>query len=1039
MPIIDTQDARELDTHLQRFFDSPPGERPYRLRQLFTEKFDFNPSSGRVSLTNAPSNVVLPPDADRIASMDGINVLYVPLQIPDTARVRKAEAMAASRMIAGQLGDDMLLLMSNEQGNGVTQLHVVLPTLSNSAPALRRMVIERNLPRRTALQQLSNIYHHWQRKGDLRLALQEAFNVEAVTRDFFEQYRKIFERVQGLVKGFPDTDDGREEKKLYVQTLFNRLMFIYFLSKKGWLRFKGDPDYLAALWNDYQKNRETDDFYTERLCNLFFLGLNNPRAANLSEGFPTLHALIGDVPFLNGGLFTREEQDDRSGVTVPDEAVSAILHDLFDRYNFTVTESTPLDQEVAVDPEMLGKVFEELVTGRHETGSYYTPRPVVSFMCREALKGYLRGKVVSLSRKGIELFVDQHDVSELDLASADKVRRALEQIKVVDPACGSGAYLLGMMHELLELETALYSEKLLMDAKSLYELKLRIIEENVYGVDIDPFAVNIAMLRLWLSLAIDYESFPPPPLPNLDFKIMCGDSLTAPAPVPSEHDPQYEMFREQAHKASSRLADLKHRHMNTLDAEKRYLAEEIQEEMTNLKAYLAFSPAPDNSVDWRIAFSEVFAQNGGFDVVVANPPYVRIQALDATYAMNLRSQFSSARGKFDLYIPFAERAIQLVACNGVSVLIMPNKYLVTDYGRSLLTLIEGNGLWQGLIDFGDLQVFSTATNYTCISMFAKHPLEPVVKVRRNPGDNVQAVIDRYLLGRHGSDRRSVHAPSVQEVAADLAERAGSSLGSISQAIFQGIISGGDPILYLRDNSPVVSEALANGEGAILPSLLKGTDVDRYVRPTAHWRAIYPYALESGRTRLLDEDELEQDFPTTYAYLLRNRSQLANRGSNRMNYPAWYALWCPRDARRLQSPKILTQVLARRPSFTFDRSGDFSFVGGGNAGVYGVILDSTFGITDEHYLAVLALLNSFAMKLWAISRGTVFRGGYASFGKRYIEGFPIPAIDGSSRVQLATMAEASLAGQSADQQIDELVAELYNINLRVSMDVLSPYE
>ncbi|MBA7632986.1 hypothetical protein ES703_40542 [subsurface metagenome] len=1037
MPIIDAQDARDLGSHLQRFFDSKLAERPHRLRLLFTEEFDFNAATGKVSLAEAPKNVILPSDADRIASTEGINVVYVPLEIPGTTRVRKAEAAAAARLIAGQLGDDMLLLISNQQTDGeASQLHVILPTFAGSTPALRRMVIERDLPRRTVLQQLSNIYHQWREIKDLRLALEKAFDVEAVTKDFFKDYSKIFGRVQGLVKGFQETDEGHEAKKLFVQTLFNRLMFIYFLSRKGWLRFKGNPDYLAALWKDYRKGKDAENFYVERLKLLFFTGLNNPRSANLLKDNPVLHALIGDVPFLNGGLFAEEEHDKRSDITIPDEAFSAILHELFEHYNFTVMESTPLDQEVAVDPEMLGKVFEELVTGRHETGSYYTPRPVVSFMCREALKGYLREAVVSLPMEAIERFVDQHDVSGLNLASAEAVQKALTKIKIVDPACGSGAYLLGMMHELVDLETALYSEKLLMDTKSLYDLKLRIIEENVYGVDIDQFAVNIAMLRLWLSLAIDYESFPPPPLPNLDFKIVCGDSLTAPDPSPNNYG---TLFRHRVHDIANQLADLKGRYIKATSQEKANLTKDIDSLRSELRKALLDEAAPEEAADWRVEFAEVFDQNGGFDVVVANPPYVRIQALNAAYATNLRSQFSSARGKFDLYVPFAQRSIQLMSNSGHSVLIMPNKYLVTAYGRQLLALIEENGLWQGLVDFGDLQVFSTATNYTCISIFAKHPQEPVVKTRKNPGDNVQSVIDRYFLGHHNIDQRTISAPSVQELAADLSTGRGSQLGNVVRAIFQGIISGGDTILYLRDDSSVVADILAAGEDVILPALLKGTDIDRYLPPTVHLRVIYPYAFELGRTRLLREQELEKKFPTTYAYLLRHRARLGSRGSDRMNYPAWYALWCPRDMDKLQAPKILTQVLARRPSFTFDRRGDFYFTGGGNAGVYGIILNQSFGVSEEHYLAVLALLNSFAMKLWAISRGTDFQGGYMSFGKRYIEEFPIPAMDGSWRARLAAMAEASLSGQTVGEQTDALVADLYSVNLKVSMDALGAYE
>jgi type I restriction-modification system DNA methylase subunit len=194
---------------------------------------------------------------------------------------------------------------------------------------------------------------------------------------------------------------------------------------------------------------------------------------------------------------------------------------------FTVTESTPLDVEVAVDPEMLGRIFEELVTGRHESGSYYTPKPIVSFMCREALKGYLETNAAGESKEAIERFVEKHEPD--DLRNAESVLDALRRVKVCDPACGSGAYLLGMLHELLDLRAALFQSRRL-DSLSVYQRKLEIIQTNVYGVDIDPFAVNIARLRLWLSLAVDFEGAKPEPLPNLDYKVEAGDSLLGPNP-----------------------------------------------------------------------------------------------------------------------------------------------------------------------------------------------------------------------------------------------------------------------------------------------------------------------------------------------------------------------------------------------------------------------------------------------------------------------------------------------------------------------------
>ena len=203
-----------------------------------------------------------------------------------------------------------------------------------------------------AVQQVSNIYSNHQASGSIRTALDQAFDVEPVTRDFFAAYRRIFEAAETSVSGFQDTAEGREEKRFFVQTLFNRLMFVYFLQRKGWLRFNDDTDYLNALWRDYGSGPGDTNFYRDRLRNLFFHGLNNPDSRDLTNGVETV---TGVVPFLNGGLFEETELDRRDAVTLPDEAIESILSGLFDRFNFTVMESTPFDVEVAVDPEMLGK------------------------------------------------------------------------------------------------------------------------------------------------------------------------------------------------------------------------------------------------------------------------------------------------------------------------------------------------------------------------------------------------------------------------------------------------------------------------------------------------------------------------------------------------------------------------------------------------------------------------------------------------------------------------------------------------------------
>jgi len=327
--------------------------------------------------------------------------------------------------------------------------------------------------------------------------------------------------------------------------------------------------------------------------------------------------------------------------------------------------------------------------------------------------------VGTLSAEAIERFVDQHDVSEINLANAEKVRKALEQIKVVDPACGSGAYLLGMMHELVELETALYSENLLMDTKSLYDLKLRIIEENVYGADIDPFAVNIAMLRLWLSLAIDYESFPPPPLPNLDFKIVCGDSLLGPDPNPDDYG---TLFRHRVHEIASKLADLKGRHMQSTGQEKISLYDEIESLQDELREALADAAASEEAVDWRVEFAEIIDQNGGFDLVVANPPYVSVKSLSSAYKHELSTIFESGQGRLNLFTLFLERSLTILKKEGgiLTFIIPEGIYSNVEYRHIRKYILDNTTIL--FVNLFSERVFKASVDTTIISLLKKNTI-----------------------------------------------------------------------------------------------------------------------------------------------------------------------------------------------------------------------------------------------------------------------------------------------------------------------------
>ena len=715
MPIQNRDDAVEVETQIASIFAATPDGRTNAIRQMFVETLDFQGDSGQISLAGASANVVLPEAAERVALLDGVHVVYVPLNIEGTDRVRKAEVDAAARLIADQLVGDHLLVFTN---TSVNQLHIILPKFEGARSTVRRMVVERDLPRRTAVQQVAGIYWMHRDRGLIRAALDQAFDVEPVTREFFAEYKRIFEGAMVSVAGFGEGEE--ESKRTFVQTLFNRLMFVYFLSRKGWLRFGENADYLNALWRDYGKGLGDGNFHRDRLRPLFFSGLNNPNSRDLTEG---LRTVIGDVPFLNGGLFEDTDLDRRGGITVPDAAIRQVLTGLFDRFNFTVMESTPFDIEVAVDPEMLGKVFEELVTGRHDSGAYYTPRPVVSFMCREALKGYLEGQDTGLEAEALARFVDHHDTEGIGVAQARRVAEALAEVTVVDPACGSGAYLLGMMQELIELQVRLFN--VTQDAKSLYDLKLEIIQRNLYGVDIDDFAVNIAMLRLWLSLAIDYEGETPEPLPNLDFKVVCGDSLLGPDPSSgAEVQGTLGLDDEQVRRLGQRKGEYL-RASNGADKER--LRTEIAKLNAAIRASLGVV-ADNGVVNWRVEFAEVFASGRGFDIAIANPPYISVENLSAETKEYLFNHYETCEKRTDIYIGFMERALSLINSRGFLSFIIPAAFTKQQYATKMRQKIIREHAICFLVDASSYRIFENAVVYNVVIGISNRRVEKPTRI-----------------------------------------------------------------------------------------------------------------------------------------------------------------------------------------------------------------------------------------------------------------------------------------------------------------------
>ena len=1007
MPIANIQDTTGVEQKLQEILSNGDVDRRLQaIRELFVGILDYDNADQLVSLESA-GNAQLPKDAHVAARRDGVTVAYIPLDDAPTNLVNGIVASAAAKALGNVLVDDLLLVFTNRDRD---QLHIISPDLSGSRPKLQRLVAYRDQLQRTVPQQIAKMWDNYGNKGmTLREAIADAFSVEPVTKDFFETYRKLFEAAKEQITGFTPAEE--EQKHLFTQTLFNRLMFVYFLSRKGWLKFKGNQDYLKALWNDYDPESSIGNFYLTRLRTLFFKGLNNPDAGNLPEDEK---ALIGEVPFLNGGLFEETALDKRQNTGIPDETIRHILTDLFDRFNFTVMESTPYDVEVAVDPEMLGKVFEELVTGRHDSGAYYTPRPVVSFMCREALKGYLEGKETGLDADAIARFVDEHDTAGISLIGAPRVSEALSDVTVVDPACGSGAYLLGMMQELIELQTILYN--IGVDAKKIYDLKLEIIQRNLYGADIDEFAVNIAMLRMSLSLAIDFEGEEPEPLPNLDFKVVCGDSLLGPDPSTGV-EVQGTLGRDADR--IEQLGVLKGEYLRASDGSKKAsLRQEIGKLTGEIGQALGNVGLDADVVDWRVEIAEVLNSGRGFDIAIANPPYVQLQKdagrLGKLYQGCGYAVFTKTG---DVYQLFYERGCQLLRPErGILAYITSNSWLKAEYGKPLRRYFAEKHTPLLLLELGK-DVFESAIVDSGVLMLrtggSGQPFRAVDMDRVKTADVPPAPELWGQVRPDGDAPWSVMSLTEQSVLAKMRSK-GTPLKDWDVKINFGIKTSYNKAFIIDDATKRELVGGESGSSDIIVPVLQGKDIRRF---RSEWAGKWLIDTHNGydNTPAIDID----NYPAIKTYLDNHYLQLEQRKDK--GKTAYNLRNCAyhEDFRK---EKLLWIELVDSGRFSYD-----------NSGIYGEA--TTFLMTGTSLKYLCAVLNSTLIR-WFLSQIAPTSGmGTLRWKKVYVETIPIPKISTAKQRPLVRLVDEILTAKAADPEadtdylewdIDRLVYDLYGL-------------
>lgn len=766
--------------------------------------------------------------------------------------------------------------------------------------------------------------------------IEEAFSVEQLSKDFFKRYKAQYGKFVGYVigKAYDEKRDqwvdaegilpnplfeafGRDEKKArdYVKKLLGRIVFLHFLQKKGWMgadeEWKhGDSNFMQNLFLKSSPTQQAN-YLDEVLEPLFADALNTKERESLF--FDTKVEGVGNVriPFLGGGLFERDELDK------PDSVFPAKyfddLFEFFTEYNFTIDENDPSDAEVGIDPEMLGMIFENLLEDNKDKGAFYTPKEIVQYMCRESLIAYLQTDVEDeTTKQSFRDFVTEHEVSLLKPADVFKVDKKLREVKICDPAIGSGAFPMGLLRELFACRMAIEGEE---EGQTAAEIKKDIIQNSIYGVDIEKGAVDIARLRFWLSLILDEDT--PNALPNMDFKIMQGNSLLEQyegydlstilsTKKKKEGAVQMTMFENDVDILRNQLVAIRQEYYKTDDdTQKKDLRESMRQKVQqqidaqSINVNMGDLDIASNNQFflWHTWFSEVF-DNGGFDIVIGNPPYLRVQGIrDVSpemvdlYAIS----YKSATGSFDLYACFAELALNLIKEQGVANYIMPLKWSNASFGKGLRKIISEKKAAAKIINFGAYQVFNAST-YTALQWFKPGQkdllyaeLDRDLSTNTELGTYLNSLEDKNMAtisnDKLGKDTWSLSVGVVNRLIANI-EKQPRRVADLFEKIFQGLATGKDDVYFIKDcikegnNIQGYSKMLDEKvmlESELCHPLLKGEDVHRYVGVLTSRYVVLPYDEYSN---LLSEDVLSKSYPKCYDYFKRCETKLRAREKGR---------------------------------------------------------------------------------------------------------------------------------------------------------------
>ena len=996
---------------------------------------------------------------------------------------------------------------------------------------------------------------------DLHTAWQKTLDSSELNKRFYKELANWYFWAVDTVS-FPDDVEKDREKRnsTNVIRLLTRLIFVWFLKEKDEL-IPDDLFNKKKLDRilDY-KDKTGSTYYKAILQNLFFATLNtemnkdvpgNRTFIKRQYGIQEFYRyerffknkdealkLFENIPFLNGGLFenldrnvgeqyeqridcfsNRRENEER--LCVPDylffetEKEYDNLNKIYDtkgkhytvrglieilkKYKFTIHENTPIEEEIALDPELLGKVFENLLasyneetktTARKLTGSFYTPREVVNYMVEESLIAYLKN---TLSEKGIpqveERLHDLFSYTEREPQFTEREKgiliEAIDHCKILDPACGSGAYPMGILHKMVFIlnkldphnerwmqrqldkvheipDTTLHEtlrseiEKAFKENFNDYGRKLYLIENCIYGVDIQPIAVQIAKLRFFISLIVDQKvnkrdkNLGIRPLPNLETKFVAANTL-----IGIDRPKQMLLRNSQIDKKEIQLRDVRERHFNarTPATKKKYRErdKELRKELAELLEKDGFKPAATRLMAGWDPYDQnksagffdnewMFGLVKGFDIIIGNPPYVSIQRMDDTVALK-KANYETFENTGDLYSLFYEQGINLLRDRGILCYITSNKWINANYGKStrLYFATKTNPLI--LIDFAKVKIFESATVFVNILITEKAKNKNQLLACAISGDQLPDTELRDYFNEHKFELKDVGegiwkvSNAASGIINQVIDEVGRPLGKWTDIRFyRGITSGLNEAFHIsaQQKESIIKRNKKSSD--FIKPLLRGKDIKRWSYKYEDlymlfipWHFPLHNDSQISSASQVAERKFKNEYPEIYEHLAGFKEELSNRNQAETGIRyEWYALqrygadFWP----EFEQPKIVWIEISDRANYAYDESGMF-------------LTNSAYFMTGKHLKYILAVLNSKVADYYFFQITATIAGGRKRYTGQYVERVPVPQISEKDEApfnkivdyilflkQQESNQEARQACNFLESLLDAMVYELY---------------